>query len=197
MKCDRCDKEATVHELRVVKGVKVEKHLCEHCAKQDGIAVQSQVPIDELISKYVMAQGASATETAKAGRAPAACARCGLTYAEYRQAGLLGCPECYRAFGVQLGPLLERAHEGGTHHVGKVPRHALARRRAGAEDVLGGPAGRAERIATIRRQLSEAIRAEQYERAAALRDELARFSDGAPPAAAAPARAKRSGGGDA
>lgn len=153
-KCDRCDNEAVVHEVTIRDGQKVEKHLCESCAHQEGVAKQ-HAPISDLITKFVLAQ-ASGTPTAR----PASCPTCGMTFHEFRQQGLLGCPACYKAFEEQLGPMIERAHEGATHHVGKVPRR-------------GAPApDRQQRIVALRRQLQEAIDAEQYERAATLRDEL-------------------------
>lgn len=156
MKCDRCQNEATVHEVTVHKGKKVEKHLCEQCAKTDGIAIQSHPPIAEMLSKFVM----SSVGGEKPTRGQAACEGCGLTYAEFRQTGLLGCEECYDAFEEQLGPLLERAQEGGSHHVGKTPRRG------------GGALDRGKVVATLRRQLLDAIAAEHYEKAAELRDRL-------------------------
>ena len=180
MKCDRCEQEATVHEVTIRGGKKVERHLCERCARGQGIAVQAPVPINELIAKHLIAQ--NLVEGAAATKAKA-CPVCGLTYAEFRQSGLLGCADCYKTFEAQLGPLLERAHEGGVHHVGKVPRRALARSKAagpaeaGPEAVLGDQAERAVRLATLRRQLDEAVAAEQYERAARLRDELRKATD--------------------
>jgi protein arginine kinase activator len=190
MKCDLCENEATVHEVTVKSGVKVEKHLCESCARQQGISVQPSVPINELITKYVMAHAApSAAPSAPApsGTARATvCPTCGTTYAEFRQTGLLGCADCYKAFEAQLSPLLERAHEGATHHVGKLPRRTLAASRLsqgsgtaarGLEAVLGGAEERAKRLTAIRMQLDEAVSSEQYERAAKLRDELRRLSE--------------------
>ncbi|MFG0274326.1 MAG: UvrB/UvrC motif-containing protein [Phycisphaerales bacterium] len=156
MKCDRCQNEATVHEVTVHKGKKVEKHLCEQCAKTDGIAIQSHPPIAEMLSKFVM----SSVSGEKPARGQAACEGCGLTYAEFRQSGLLGCEQCYDAFEEQLGPLLERAQEGGSHHVGKTPRRG------------GGALDRGKVVATLRRQLLDAIAAEHYEKAAELRDRL-------------------------
>ena len=101
------------------------------------------------------------------GAAPAcSCEACGLTFAEFRKSGLMGCSACYKAFESQVGPLIERAHEGGTHHIGKIPRRA------------GASVERQERITLLRRQLSDAIEAEQYERAADLRDQIRRFEEG-------------------
>lgn len=177
MKCELCDSEATVHELRMVGGKRAERHLCENCARREGLAAQIGVSVPELIEKIVdqAVQGAKPKgEPPRAGTCPA----CGTTYAEFRQSGLLGCTECYRAFEQALGPLLERAHEGASHHVGKVPKRALAGgRSSGSPDVLGGPEQRAGKIASLRKQLEEAVRAEQYERAATLRDELRRVTE--------------------
>jgi len=156
MKCDQCQNEATVHEVTVHKGKKVEKHLCEQCAKTEGIAIQSHPPIAEMLSKFVMSTGAGE----KGSRAGQACEGCGMTYADFRQTGLLGCEQCYDAFEDQLGPLLERAQEGGSHHVGKTPRRG------------GGDLDRGKVVATLRKQLLDAIAAEHYEKAAELRDRL-------------------------
>jgi protein arginine kinase activator len=174
MKCDLCEQEATVHEVTIKGGAKVEKHLCERCARKQGIAVQPAVPIQDLLNKYVLAQ--ASTPAPKTAGCPA----CELTYAEFRQHGLLGCQECYKAFEDQLGPLLERAHGGGTHHVGKIPRRASAGG-GGAEAVLGGMEERARRLMALQKQLEESVRAEQYERAAQLRDEIRKASEVAPP----------------
>ncbi|MCC6661554.1 MAG: UvrB/UvrC motif-containing protein [Phycisphaerales bacterium] len=184
MKCDQCEQEATVHEVTIKSGKKVEKHLCEACAKKQGIAVQAGMPIQELLNKYVLAQ--AGTTPAKA----AACPSCSLAYTEFRQHGLLGCPDCYKAFEGLLGPLLERAHEGATHHVGKSPRRAGRGGEAGAESITGGPKERAERLSILQKQLDQAVRAEQYEKAAKLRDEIRREAESAPPPAAKARRRK-------
>ncbi|MEO0482096.1 MAG: UvrB/UvrC motif-containing protein [Planctomycetota bacterium] len=105
------------------------------------------------------------------------CPRCGLTFAAFKRSGLLGCPECYKTFEKQLTPLLERAHEGGARHTGKAPARALRLSRdrgQGIEDVLGDARERAERIRGLRRQMAAAVEGEQFERAARLRDEIAR-----------------------
>lgn len=179
MKCDRCDNESTVHEVTLKNGVKVEKHLCESCARQEGIAVSPGVPISDLITKFVVAQ-ASGSKTAPKPRAQA-CPGCGVTFAEFRQSGLLGCAACYSAFESSLAPLIERAHEGATHHVGKTPRRAGAGS-PGAAPGGGAPAPvdageeRARRLRQLQQQLDEAVKGEQYERAARLRDELKKMS---------------------
>lgn len=162
-KCDRCDREATVHDVLIKDGVKHEKHLCEACAREEGISIKIHAPLSEIVKTAMIAQ-ASGLAPAKLGLCPS----CGTSFAEFRQTGLLGCPRCYSAFEGQLGGLLERAHEGGTNHVGKTPHRA------------GAAVDPHQRVAAIRKQLSDAIAAEQYERAARLRDQLLHSDPGLP-----------------
>lgn len=155
--CDHCDEEATVHEVVIKNGAKIEKHLCEQHANDEGIAVHPHAPINELITKFVMSHtGQEPGETTE----KTSCPECAMTWHEFRQHGLLGCGSCYTTFESKLSRVIERAHEGGTHHVGKAPR--------GAEGLVY----REHRITILRKQLSEAIAAEHYERAATLRDAL-------------------------
>jgi protein arginine kinase activator len=139
VKCDLCDKEATVHELTKKAGQKSEKHLCEECARKQGIVVQPQQQISQLITQLI---GSSKPGSPQAQLNPTiqvgACPTCGTTYAQFRHSGLLGCPACYKVFEAQLGPLLQRAHEGGTHHAGKVP-HLAPQSRISPVPVMGPP----------------------------------------------------------
>lgn len=189
MKCDRCDNEATVHELLPKAGGKtVERHLCESCARQSGVAIQNATPITQILSQFLAAQakpgGAGAVQAAGAAQV-AICRACGITYAQFRQTGLLGCPDCYRSFEAQLGPMLQRAHEGGTHHTGKSPAQALNRAAIESTRIPTRDRARAEqsaRAGDLKKKLAEAIASEQYELAARLRDELAQVEapQGAP-----------------
>jgi protein arginine kinase activator len=232
MKCDQCENEATVHEVTVRAGVRMERHLCERCARQIGISSQPHVPLSELLTKYVL-ETVSGQSSAKAGPASTAtvCPSCQLTWNEFRQVDRLGCPQCYRVFEQLLSPMIERAHEGATHHRGKVPKQWSARSagsasapdessgastpgasvsgkagpkpdapssakpasakfapasgepsvaKAGVSNIGGGATGEDldERLSALRRQLAQAVRAEQYEKAAQLRDAIKRLSEG-------------------
>lgn len=184
MLCQRCNQnEATVHETTIIPGGKiVEKHLCQQCATGEGVDVPAE-PSAGSVLHAALAQmaGVPAKAPPPVVAASAACPSCGLRFEEFKQTSLLGCPQCYQTFERQLGPLLERAHEGATHHVGKVPRRALAEgqsRGAAMESLLGSVEERAQRIASLRRQLENAIAAEQFERAARIRDEMSRLGEG-------------------
>ncbi|MFW6146617.1 MAG: UvrB/UvrC motif-containing protein [Planctomycetota bacterium] len=153
-KCDKCDRPATVHLTEIVEGEKTEKHLCEVCAASEGITVQPSIPISQLLEDFVM-QSQQAKQLGDL-----VCDQCGMTFLEFRQHGLLGCSHDYEAFGEALEPLLARAQEGAVSHVGKVPS------RAGGDEV------RQNRLLQMRSDLQKAIRAEAYEEAARLRDQI-------------------------
>jgi protein arginine kinase activator len=158
MKCDNCNKTATVHLTEIKAGKKIEKHLCEQCAAQnEQIPVKSHMPINELLTNFVMAHSGMQKETG------AGCENCGITWAEFRQSGLLGCANDYVVFEKDLTPLLQRAHDQATHHVGKVPA-----RRGGT----GVPMKRQADLTRLRKDLQRAVEAEDYERAAKLRDQI-------------------------
>lgn len=178
VKCDHCDNDATVHEVTVRNGVKIEKHLCETCAQQHGLNVQPHIPINELMTKFLVAHGAIPQGTAAAPKV-ATCPGCKMTFAEFRQGGVLGCPDCYKTFEAQLTPLIERAHEGGTKHAGKTPRRLSGQGPVEGVDLsaLAALRQRAERLKELKTALDEAICTEQYERAARLRDELRKLGE--------------------
>jgi protein arginine kinase activator len=156
MLCQRCKKQsATVHLTEIVKSEKREKHLCEKCAAEEGVTMKQHVPLNELLTSFLVAQ-AGAQELVNL-----TCPDCGMTFVEYRNHGLLGCPNDYDVFDKALGPMIQHAHEGGTHHVGKVPR-----RRASAATT------KQTELLRLRRELGVAVQREDYERAAELRDRI-------------------------
>ncbi|HEY0007430.1 MAG TPA: UvrB/UvrC motif-containing protein [Tepidisphaeraceae bacterium] len=159
MKCENCTNPATVHLTEIKAGKKIEKHLCENCAAQlEGIGnAKGHQPINELLTNFVMAHSGLAKEQGLA------CEECGITWAEFRQSGLLGCANDYKSFERELTPLIQRAHEGATHHIGKVPT------RKGGVSV---PAKRRVDLERLKKELARAVEAEDYERAAKLRDQV-------------------------
>lgn len=185
MRCDRCEREATVHEVVIRQGQIHEIRLCERCATAAGLGgTGAAAALTSLVSEFVTASVKPAVGPATP--APGACPCCGATFSDLKSTGVLGCSGCYEAFEAKLGPLLERAQDGASTHVGKVPRRALAACRQGGEaadprrieQLMGTRETMAKRLATLREMLAAAVRAEQYERAAALRDEIERLGLG-------------------
>lgn len=173
-KCDKCDRPATHHAVEVIKGEKIEKHLCEEHAAEAGMSISSaHAPINELLTNFIKMTGGKGTAKAGAGvpRVDRSCPDCGLKFSDFREKSLLGCPGCYTAFKRPLVTLLERAQEGGSQHVGKVPRRS------------GGGEQRQLLIARMRKRLDAAITAENYELAAQLRDDITGLERSRTPAA--------------
>ncbi len=150
-KCERCGKPATVHMTEIFGDQKAEKHLCDHCAAQEGGA-KAYVPINQLLEEFIL-RGDS-------GYDDVTCDVCGLTYTEFCNGHRLGCPHDYEAFARQLVPQLRLDHEGACEHIGKVPHRA------------GGDQEKQTALLRLRAELKRAIGIEDYERAAALRDQI-------------------------
>ena len=70
-----------------------------------------------------------------------------------------GCGDCYRTFRDEVGQMIRGMHKGGTH-CGKVP------------DGLMEIHQRNMRLEDLRSRLESAVKAENYEEAAGLRDEI-------------------------
>jgi protein arginine kinase activator len=156
MQCCVCkEKPATVHLTQIV-GDKMQKlDLCEDCAKAKGV----NDPTSFAMADLMLGLGASQElDTAAAGM-EVKCGRCGFSQADFKKSGRLGCPECYRTFAEGLGGLLKSMHKG-TRHVGKSPE-ALRQSRESVD-----------RMKTLQKKLARAIEDENYESAAALRDEI-------------------------
>ena len=153
-KCDKCGKAATIHLTEIIDGEKIEKHFCQNCASTDGITIKAEVPIGQLLEDFVLQTGGLDEGPERV------CDVCGIKFSEFRETGLLGCPNDYDVFEEGLVEILERAQEGAVQHIGKVPH--------GADDVQK----RQTAILRLRSELKAAINGEDYERAASLRDPI-------------------------
>ena len=164
MQCCVCkEKPATVHLTQIV-GEKMQKlDLCEDCAKAKGI----NDPTSFAMADLMLGLGASQELDPSSIGTETKCARCGFSQADFKKSGRLGCPECYRTFAEGLAGLLKSMHKG-TRHIGKAPE-ALRKTR---ENV--------DRLKTLQKKLSKAIETEDFETAAAVRDEIKQLGAAAP-----------------
>jgi protein arginine kinase activator len=160
MQCQICQKRtATIHLTEITQGQRTELHICEHCASEQGIATHSQMSINELLS-HLLAVQPSDEEMFGPAEKDLVCPTCGFTLDRLRKEGTLGCPADYEVFEQALLPLIERAHGGKNRHCGKVPTKLPTDTRKFVE------------LTQLRQQLEEAVRDEDYERAAQLRDQM-------------------------
>lgn len=154
MLCDVCQKtEASVYLTQIVEGKMQKVNLCEACAKEKGVSDTTGFAMADLLL------GLGATQQIEHGQPSQKCPACGFTQADFKRTGRLGCSVCYDTFSDGLSNLLKGMHKG-LRHAGKMPA-ALSRRYA-----------MADRVKSLESRLQNAVKAEKYEDAARLRDEI-------------------------
>ena len=159
MLCQNCQKRvATVHFTKIVNHNKVEMYLCDQCANEKGqFSFGSPLNIADFFS------GLSG-HNADSLYAPAVvdddiCEKCGMSYKDFQKSGKMGCRECYNVHKEKLKPILKRLH-GSVEHSGKVPERF-------SEEVK-----MSEEINRLKERLDRAVKTEEYEKAAELRDKI-------------------------
>lgn len=159
MLCNVCGKnEARVHLSQIAEGKTTRVDLCEFCAKEKGIDDASLV--SDSINKI---QGKKTTTLSPTGSEPTLrCSVCGYTQADLKKTGRLGCAHCYKSFEEKLKKILKSMHPE-VSHVGKTPEKIKARKI---------PQKLEARSLQLQEQLKRAVKREQFEEAAILRDEL-------------------------
>jgi protein arginine kinase activator len=156
MKCEECGgNQAVVHLTQVVNNEMTVVHLCDSCASQKGLDT-SPGPVSPL-SDFIAQMGGAPP---RPSGPEVTCPFCGLGYTAFREQGRLGCPECWTTFQGPLEKLVRRIH-GSSSHLGKVylPPDPSA-------------TDRQRRMEGLRNRLQRAVDAEDFERAAELRDQI-------------------------
>ena len=157
MICSQCqERDAVVHLTQIVDNAVTQVHLCEKCAAERGIETNAAVTKDPLGEFLQAAQQHAQQLPGDAAR----CSYCGTSLRDFRASGRLGCARCYGAFEQSLKDLLRRVH-GSAAHVGR-------RYQGAAEPALERDATLAE----LRGRLDDAVRSEEFELAATLRDQI-------------------------
>ena len=157
MKCQKCPKAATFHITDIERGKPREYHYCDEHAREhldpgrEAVEGSSMGKLAEGLAK------GAAREPSPADKQT--CPLCQISFLEFRNSGRLGCPHDYDVFRDELMPLLENIHDE-TRHSGKVPRRA--------------PQGSQQQsvLIQLRNDLKRAVAAEDYERAARIRDQI-------------------------
>lgn len=164
MLCQACkERSATIHLTEIDNGQRSETHLCQQCARQQGLSIKSQIPLDELMNTLLSSQQEKTSQQSKPSITAAsdhACPNCGMTLGRFAKTPLLGCAHDYTEFQSELLPLIEQNHNGKSHHCGKVPTRICERDRNEIERNK------------LRQQLDQAVKNEDYEAAAKLRDQI-------------------------
>jgi len=193
-RCDRCNQPATVHEINVVDGLKVETHLCEACAGAAGLGISPSIggPSSPSVSpeastgiSHPALSDKPPTHPAggkpggkKVTAIPAAIGQFIITTRTGTRTMPRICSGCGLAFADfrQTGVLgcAECYQSFAEQLEGLIARsHAGAKCHTGRKPRRSADAAeRQTRIRTLLRELHEAVSSEEFERAARLRDEL-------------------------
>jgi protein arginine kinase activator len=164
MLCQNCHKNlATVRYAEVVDGHVSDKHLCANCLAQQQNNATSGFELP------VTASGARRPPAEKvareAMRQQRACPACGALLSRIMDSGKVGCSRCYSAFGEQVESILEGLQRS-LQHRGKRCYHEDNRERLRSD------------LQNKRSLLRSVLKAERYEEAAQLRDEIQSLETG-------------------
>jgi protein arginine kinase activator len=172
MMCQRCgQRAATTHIKTVVNGQLSESHLCSVCAKEQGYGhlLSEWNGFGGLLSGLLSGLDPAVKEEKREEKR---CPGCGSSFSEISRSGKLGCGQCYSTFRNRLIPVIERLH-GASQHKGKVPGgSALRVQEENRQLVSVDPSKGASEIEEKKRLLQKAVEAQDFERAAVLRDQI-------------------------
>lgn len=160
MLCDICNKnEATNHIKKIVNDKITQLHLCSECAAKHGygdmfgaLSMNFNNFFGSMFDFPMMSQSLKK-------EAETVCPFCGQKFSDIVKSGKIGCAECYDVFCDKIMPNIRSIH-GDTSHVGKIPVSA------------GKEAHKKSEIENLKRSLQEAVDAQEYEKAAELRDKI-------------------------
>ncbi len=154
-KCSLCHKEEITIVMTVIDkdGQVIELSLCKECAAKKGVG---EIKKAKLNTEAILAE---LQEKISEEDHSLICINCGLSFADFRRQGRLGCEQCYESFASRLQPIIKRLHNA-TQHMGK--------------GITEGKKKMTERfeIKKLRLTLQNAITKEDYEKAAKIRDQI-------------------------
>lgn len=166
MICENCkERPASITITQESMVGSIERHLCEKCAFQSQTFQfdpnQEPLSIQQFLSHWFsgsdpfLAQPQTRGELLEGPECPS----CGLTFPKFLDIGKFGCAECYDTFRGSLPHVFGKLHNGHSAHTGKIP--------VSFNELYAVK----KKIEEIRVKMKEAVEAEHFEEAAALRDE--------------------------
>lgn len=155
MLCQSCEKrQATTHIKTILNGELKEFNLCPECAQKMGYGSffgGFGFDFDKLFGSFM--------DSVSTGQSTKRCQCCGSSFEDIAKTGKIGCANCYKVFYDELLPSIQRIH-GRTCHTGKLARSA------GTEVKIKNE------ISQCKYDLEQAIKAQEFEKAAELRDRI-------------------------
>ncbi len=159
--CGQCDKPANVHYTFVAGNKQVKVAMCADCPKNRELQKQGAHGILEELAPKLMHTMESAIE-----RGIAKCPVCGFTLKDLERTRRLGCSGCYDTFQATILRLISSVQRGH-RHLGKISS------RHDSPEIIQN------RLSLLKDRLNTAVKEEEFENAANLRDEIKRLQKAA------------------
>lgn len=156
MLCESCGQNhASVHYTKIINGEIKEHHLCADCTSNfSELDFDTSLFFNKFFTGLIDNKDEPDEETIDIN-----CPECGLTYQKFKTIGKFGCSQCYKTFEEQLHSMVRGLHGHNTHR-GKIPK------RSSDKIFLRRETDK------LRADLEDAIKREEFEKAATIRDEI-------------------------
>lgn len=156
MLCESCgNNQASIHYTKIINGEIKEHHLCSECTSNfSDLDFDTSLFFNKFFTGLIDNVNESNEENIDIK-----CDECGMTYKEFKALGKFGCSHCYKVFDEQIEPLVKGLH-GHNSHRGKIPKRSNEKIFLRRE------------TEKLRLDLENAIKREEFEQAAIIRDEI-------------------------
>ena len=168
MLCQKCKKNnATIHYRENINGKVTEYSLCADCAaelERDGV-IKFENPFSNFMRDdifdfaSVLPSFFTSLNHALGSGETKRCPVCGSTFNDIARTGHIGCPQCYETFADELAATVNQLH-GTSKPQGRIPKR------------FGEKQNREAEINSLKEEQKKAIEAQEFEKAAELRDKI-------------------------
>lgn len=151
MLCNKCQKNTASHVYtQNINGKVYKYYLCDECIKN---LTNLNFFLDDLLGHFI----SSSNNISKEHNNNDQCPKCGASFDDIIKNGKVGCDICYNKFRDQLIPSIKKLHNN-TKHIGNIPASASS--------------SSSSKIAVLKSQLEIAIKNQEFEIAAKIRDQI-------------------------
>lgn len=164
MICDKCKlKQASVHYRYNDNGKVTEMHLCQNCAKEEGLlndgeSLMYQNNNGSLFgSNFFSIPFGGILDSKPKNVNLRVCSSCGMSEIEFRNSGKFGCEKCYSVFKDLVYEMLLKLHSS-TEYKGKIP--------AAYNEKISV----SKKLEKLKEDMADAVLKQEYEEAARIRD---------------------------
>lgn len=163
MICDNCKKDNAIITIeQITNGKKIEQHLCYMCSLEHDMDPLTAPAMLSHIIKHMFFMNAPNMKNSSEKddiENNIKCENCGTTLMEFKKYVKLGCHNCYNAFETELKKVFRNIQRADSHN-GKIPQRSESSIKI------------VRTIKRLEKEQAEAVKHEEYEQAAILRDRI-------------------------